>query len=293
MRDFIIATASTCDIDRSWLNEHDIPLISYTFEVNDKVYVDDCRQETRSALYKEMREGHQPNTSQITTYAYYEFFKELLQSGKPVLFMDMDKALSASFFNSERAAEQIKEDMPDARLYIMDTRCVTMGLSLLLMKCVEMADNGKSFEEVVDWAESHKLRIAHRFMVDDLEWLRRGGRLSNASAIIGSLLSIKPLIYIDDDGKLLAYNKIRGRKKAIRELLNSVDHDIGDATGKDIIVGHSDTPEEGEKWKQMVMEKYPDARSVSLMELGPVIGCHIGPGFLSIVYISENTTRKP
>ena len=291
MRNFIIATASTCDIDRSWLDEHDIPMISYTFEVNDKVYIDDCRQETRTALYHEMREGHQPNTSQITTYAYYEFFKKLLEQNKPVLFMDMDKSLSASFFNCNNAAEQIREEMPDAKLYVMDTRCVTMGLSLLLIKCVEMADAGASYEEVIHWAEENKLRISHRFLVDDLEWLRRGGRLSNASAVIGSLLSIKPLIYINDEGQLLAFQKIRGRKKAIKALLDSTEHDIGDATGKDIIVGHSDCPEDGEKWRQMVMEKYPTAKSVTLMELGPVIGCHVGPGFLSIVYISEKDSR--
>jgi DegV family protein with EDD domain len=293
MSDFIIATASTCDLDKDWLDAHHIPMISYTFEVNDQVYIDDCRAETKHAIFREMRAGHQPNTSQITVYSYYEFFKGLLETGKPVVFLDMDKELSASYYNSIQAADQIKEEMPEASLTIMDTRCVTMGLSLLIKNMVAMQEDGHSMKEVVDWGEKYKLRITHRFMVDDLEWLRRGGRLSNSSAVIGSLLSIKPLIYINDDGKLLAWAKIRGRKKAIKELLASIDHDIGDAAGKDIIVGHSDDPEEGEKWRQMVMEKYPSARSVTLQELGPVIGCHIGPGFLSIVYISEKEHREP
>ena len=291
MRNFIIATASTCDLDKEWLDEHDIPMISYTCEVDGTVYTDDCRPETKRTIFRLMRENKMPNTSQITTYTYYEFFRELLSEGKPVLFCDMDRAISSSWFNSQRAAEQIHEEMPDAQLYILDTRCVTVGLGLLLDNMVRLADEGKSVNEVISWFEAHKLRIAHRFLVDDLQWLRRGGRLSNASAIVGSLLSIKPLIYVNDEGKLIAFDKIRGKKKAIRTLLESTEHDMGSAAGKDIWLCHSDCLEDGEKWKQMVMEKYPEAKSVTLHELGPVIGAHVGPGFLAIVYISDSETR--
>jgi DegV family protein with EDD domain len=292
MRDFVIATASTCDIDRDWLDSHDIPVISYTFTVDGKIYIDDCREATRRAIYAAMRQGKQPNTSQITTYNYYEFFKKLLSEGKPVVFVDMDKAISASYNNSLHAAEMIKDEMPKAKLVIMDTRCCTMGLSFLLQHMIALADEGKSFEEVVAWGNANALKISHRFMIDDLQWLRRGGRLSNASAIVGSLLSIKPLIYIDDAGTLIAYDKIRGRKKAIAQLLASTEKDLGDGSGKDIIVGHSDDPEEGEKWKQMVIEKYPKAKSVTMMELGPTIACHVGPGFLSIVYLCDQRHGK-
>lgn len=291
MEDYIIATASTCDMDHDWLEKNSIPMISYTFEVNDKVYIDDCEDETKRALYAEMREGHQPRTSQITAFAYYEFFKELLEKNKNIIFLDMDKALSASFFNCQRAAEDIRDEYPDANLYIMDTRCVTMGLALLIKKMVALKNEGKSMQEVIDYAEKTKMRIAHRFLVDDLEWLRRGGRLSNASAFVGSLLSIKPLIYVDDEGKLVSFSKVRGKKKAMKELLASCDHDIGDPTGKDIIVGHSDNLEECEKFVEMVKEKYPSIASISIQELGPVIGCHVGPGFLAIVYISECESR--
>lgn len=290
MEDFIIATASTCDADREWLDQNNIPMISYTFEVNEKVYIDDCRAETKHALFHEMREGHQPNTSQITAYAYYEFFKELLEKNNNVLFLDMDKALSSSYFNSQRAYEDIQEEFPDNNLVIIDTRCVTMGLTLLLKKVVEMKNEGKSMDEVHTWIEDNKLRFAHRFLVDDLEWLRRGGRLSNASAMIGSLLSIKPLIYIDDEGKLIAYSKVRGKKKAIRELLTSLDRDLDPAHATEFIVGHSDDPKEAEKFVQLVKEKYPNA-NISVQELGPVIGCHVGPGFLAIVYLSDKENR--
>jgi len=288
MRDFIIATASTCDIDRDWLDDHEIPVISYTFTVDGKIYIDDCRDATRRAIYQAMREGKQPNTSQITTYNYYEFFKKLLSEGKPVVFVDMDKSISASYNNSIHAKEMIEEEMPEAKLVILDTRSITMGLAFLLKHMIAYADQGKSFDEVVAWANTNAVKISHRFMIDDLQWLRRGGRLSNASAIVGSLLSIKPLIYLNDDGLLVAYDKVRGRKKAIASLLESTKKDLGDGAGKDIIVGHSDDPEEGEKWKQLVEEQYPNANSVTLMELGPTIACHVGPGFLSIVYLCDH-----
>ncbi len=290
MEDFIIATASTCDADREWLDANNIPLISYTFEVNEKVYIDDCKADTKHALFHEMREGHQPRTSQITAYAYYEFFKELLEKNKNVLFLDMDKALSSSYFNSQRAYEDIQEEFPDNNLVIIDTRCVTMGLTLLLKKAIQLKNEGKSMDEVHTWIEENKLKISHRFLVDDLEWLRRGGRLSNASAMVGSLLSIKPLIYIDDEGKLLSYSKVRGKKKAIKELLASLDHDLDPTHAKEFIVGHSDAPEEAEKFIEQVKEKYPEAE-ISVQELGPVIGCHVGPGFLAIVYFSDSDHR--
>lgn len=287
MRDYIIATASTCDLDRSYLDEHQIPVISYTFTIDGQIYIDDCRPNTKRAIYNAMRQGKLPNTSQITTYTYYEFFKSLLEEGKPVLFVDMDRAISASYNNSIQAQEMIHDEMPNAQLTILDTRCITMGLALLLKTLVSMQEAGKSYEEVVAFGKENAIKIAHRFMVDDLQWLRRGGRLSNASAIVGSLLSIKPLIYVNDDGQLIAYTKVRGRKKAIAELLKSTKEDLGDGSGKDIIVGHSDNEEEGNKWKQLVQEAYPNANSVTLMELGPTIGTHVGPDFLSIVYFTN------
>lgn len=291
MGNYLIATSSTCDIDRDWLDAHHVPMISYSFEIDGKVYKDDCREETRRTFYTAMREGKLPNTSQINSYAYYEFFKDLIEDGDAVIFVDMDRAISNSYANSLTAADMIREEFPDAELYIMDTSCITMGLAFLIRKLVALKEAGASKEEVIAWCTENAKKIAHRFMVDDLQWLRKGGRLSNASAIVGSLLSIKPLIYLPEDGSLVAYEKVRGRKKAVRTLLESVINDVGEGEGMEFIVGHSDTPEEGEIWKQTVEEQFPKAKSVDMMELGPTIGSHIGPGFLSIVYLAKE--RRP
>lgn len=286
MSDFIIATASTCDLDAKWLEDNHVAWIPYTFDMDGKVYQDDCTSESKHLLFKAMRENKLPNTSQINFYSYYEFFLKLLETGKPVIFADMTKAISGSYFNSVRAAEQIAEEHPEYKLTVLDTRCVTTGLGLLIREMVEQRDAGKSYEEVIEFANTTKFHIVHRFMIDQLKWLQRGGRLSNASTIVGSLLSIKPLIYIPDDGSLVAYDKVRGRKKAMKTLVDAISVDLGNPQGKEIIVCHADCPEDGGRLREMILEQYPGVK-VSLQELGPVIGCHVGPDFLSTVYKTE------
>ena len=290
MNSYIIATSSTCDLSKEYLSEHNIPYIRYTYTIGETLYEDDCSEESRSAAYKSMRGGSMLKTSMINEYLNYEFFKGLVETGKPVIFADMDKAISGSYYNSTIAAGQIREDYPDAVLEVLDTRCITTGLGLLVRKMAYMREDGHSFEEVLAWAKENQLKIVHRFLVDDLQWLRKGGRLSNASSIVGSLLSIKPLIYLPDDGSLVAYEKVRGKKKALAQLLASVKRDIDESYDREITLSHCDCLEEGRKWFETVKENFPNA-TIRLQELGPTIGSHIGPGFLSIVYFCDE--RRP
>ena len=286
MKDYVIATTSTCDMDRSWLQEHNVPMLSYTFEYDGNVYEDDCTDASKRRIFKAMRGGFVPNTSQITTYAYMEFFRSLAEDGKTVVFLDMDRAISSSYNNSLNALEQLKEEMPAADIRIIDTRCVTIGLGLLLRKAVEMKENGADADAVVQWIEDNKMHIAHRFVIDDLQWLSHGGRLSNSSAMVGALLSIKPLIYVPDDGTLVAYAKIHGKKKAVHQLLEDALKDAR-TENNEFVITHSDCQEEAEKFMAAVKEKLPEGTPVSIYELGPVIGCHVGPGFLGIVYFTD------
>ena len=290
MRDYVIATASTCDLDRTWLDEHQVPFISYTFIIDDHSYNDDCTEKTKEFILDQMKQDKPVSTAAISVYAYEQFFEKILQQGRDIIFLDMTKALSSSFSNAVMASRDLQEKYPDRKIAVIDTNAVTLILGLLLKEAVAMHESGSDFDEVVSWIETNKNNFVGRFMVNDLKWLRHGGRLSNASAIVGSLLSIKPLIYVPEDGKLVAYAKVRGKKKAVKQLLESCDKDLGKGSGKKIIVGHSDCLEEGEKWKAMVEEHFPEAKSVTLMELGPTIACHVGPGFLSIVYLADKRT---
>ena len=226
MSDYIIATSSTSDLPRTWLEAHGIPFIPYTYTVGEKLCEDDCREESREAVYRGMRAGDLLKTSMINEFVYYDFFKSLLDTGKDVIFLDMSREMSVSFVNATRAAEQIRPEYPERRLYVMDTYCISGGLGTLVENMVRLHEAGASFDEVVAWGEANKLKIAHRFTVDDLKYLKAGGRVSNASALVGSLLSIKPVLYVPDRGTLDVVKKARGRKAALKSIVDGIVHDL-------------------------------------------------------------------
>ena len=286
-QDFIIATASTSDLDRSYLDEHNIPFISYTFVIDGHVVIDDCREQTKKELFMKMRQGSLPSTAQIPEYNYYEFFKELAKQGKDVLFFDMTRAVSNSFNNCEAAVQAIRRDFPDRRFYSVDTRCISAGLAFLVYQTEKRKEAGASFDECIRFAEHYKLKVMHHFMVDDLQWLRRGGRLSNAAAIAGTLLNIKPILYVSDEGTLVSSAKARGKKQALLQMIKSIKKDIGDPKGKDFFVFHADCPQDAWFVSDMIRKYYPEAGEITIQTEGPTIGSHVGPGFVCIVYEGE------
>ena len=293
MSDYIIATSSTSDLPRTWLDEHKIPFIPYTYTVNDELREDDCREESRAAVYQGMRNGDRLKTSMINEFVYYDFFKSLLETGKDVIFLDMSREMSVSFVNATKAAEEIRPEFPDRRLYVMDTYCISGGLGTLVDNMVSRMEAGASFDEVVAWGEENKLKIAHRFTVDDLNYLKEGGRVSNASALVGSLLSIKPVLYVPDRGTLDVVKKARGRKAALKAITDGVLHDLSliDPTGTKIHILHADCLADAEHVRDTVRAAYPQLGEITITSLGVVIGAHCGPGLLTVFYLCDG--RRP
>ena len=287
MSNYIIATSSTSDLPRTWLDEHDIPFIAYGYTINDEGFEDDCREESRAAVYAGMRNGDLLKTSMINEFAYYEFFKGLLDTGKDVIFLDMSQKMSASYQNCADAAEKIRADYPDRKLYVMDTRCISGGLGTLVVEMVRRMEAGAGYDEVVAWGEEHKLKIAHRFTVDDLKYLKMGGRVSNASALVGSLLSIKPVLYVPDGGTLDVVKKARGRKAALASIRDGVLHDLSkiDPTGTEIHILHADCLADAEYIRDEIKKTYPQTGEITITQLGVVIGAHCGPGLLTVFYL--------
>ena len=294
MSSYIIATSSTSDLPRSYLEEHNIPFIPYSFTINDAPAEDDCREESRAAIYAGMRKGDVLKTSMINEFVYSDFFKQLLDTGKDVIFLDMSEKMSVSFENCRRAAESVRGEYPGQRLYVMDTRCVSGGLGLLVLHMVEQMEQGASFDEVVAWGEQNKLNIAHRFTVDDLNYLKRGGRVSNASALVGSMLNIKPVLYVPDVGTLNVAKKVRGRKTALRAILDGVLHDLSqvDTAGRDMLILHADCLADAEFIRDEVKKAHPDMGEIRVSSLGVVIGAHTGPGLLAIFYLCNGRTPE-
>ena len=293
MPEYIIATSSTSDLPRTWLDAHGIPFIPYTYTVGDELREDDCREESRAAVYAGMRNGDRLKTSMINEFVYYDFFKELLDTGKDVIFLDMSREMSVSFVYANKAAGEIRPLYPEQRLYVMDTYCISGGLGTLVENMVRLHENGASFDEAVAWGEENKLKIAHRFTVDDLNYLKAGGRVSNSAALVGSLLSIKPVLYVPDRGTLDVVKKARGRKAALKAILDGVLHDLSriDPTGLSFHILHADCRKDAEFIRDEIRKAYPQVGEITITSLGVVIGAHCGPGLLTVFYLCDG--RRP
>ena len=293
MSDYIIATSSTSDLPRTWLDAHNIPFISYSFTMDGQEMEDDCREESRAAIYANMRKGALLKTSMINAYTYSEFFKKLLDTGKNVIFLDMSQKMSASYQNSVNAAEEVRPQYPKQELYVMDTRCISGGLGTLVVNMVRRMEEGMGFREVIDWGEVNKLRIAHRFTVDDLNYLKMGGRVSNSAALVGSLLGIKPVLYVPDGGTLDVVKKARGRKAALNSIRDGILNDFSkcDPTGTEIHILHADCQGDAERIRDEIKAAYPQVGEITITQLGVVIGAHCGPGLLTVFYLCNG--RSP
>ncbi len=294
MADYIIATSSTSDLTRDWLDAHNVPFIPYTYTVGRDLFEDDCREESRAAVYAGMRNGDLLKTSMINEFVYEDFFRGLLDTGKDVIFLDMSQKMSVSYENARRAAETVRPDYPDRTLYVMDTLCISGGLGLLVKNMVRRMEEGASFDEVIAWGEENKLRIAHRFTVDDLNYLKAGGRVSNASALVGSILSIKPVLYVPDRGTLDVAKKVRGRKAAVKAILDGIRSDLGkfDCTGTEFLILHADCLADAELVRDTIRAEFPQVGEIEISSLGVVIGAHTGPGLLTAFYLCEGRTPE-
>ena len=294
MADYIIATSSTSDLTRDWLDEHGVPFIPYTYTVGSDLYEDDCREESRAAVYAGMRKGDILKTSMINEVMYCDFFKKLMETGKDVIFLDMSEKMSVSYKNALNAAEQVRAEYPTQTLYVMDTLCISGGLGMLVQNMVSRMEEGMSFDDVIAWGEANKLKIAHRFTVDDLNYLKAGGRVSNASALVGSILNIKPVLYVPDKGTLEVAKKIRGRKNALKYITDCVLRDLRaiDCTGAEIHILHADCLSDAELVSSAIRSEFPMIGKIEITSLGVVIGAHCGPGLLTIFYFCGGRTPE-
>ena len=292
MSDYIIATSSTSDLTRDYLDAHSIPFISYSYTIGDKLYEDDCREESRDAVYKGMRNnGDLLKTSMINEYIYCDFFNSLLDSGKDVIFLDMSKKMSVSYEKALIGAEMARKEHPDRKLYVMDTLCISGGLGLLVETMVKRMEAGMSYDEVIKWGEENKLKIAHRFTVDDLNYLKAGGRVSNASALVGSLLSVKPVLYVPDGGTLDVAKKVRGRKAALAALAERYAKLVTDAARRIVSVVYTDCKQDAEELAEMIC-KIAQPRKMMVLRYEPVTGSYLGPGAVALFFEGGKDVRE-
>lgn len=283
-----IITDSSCDLTREYIDNNNIGLLSLVLNLNGEVIKDDLGKTlSYKDFYEQMREGATPTTSQVNAHEFEEEFAKAVKNGDSIICITISSALSGTFNSANIARNNILEEYPDANILLVDSLSVASGQGLLVVKACEMRDRGANTEEIVAWLEENKKKVVHSFVVDSLSHLKRGGRISGATAAIGGLLNIKPTLFLDDEGKLIQGEKIKGKKKALRFLVNEVREKAVDTENEILYICHGDCLEEAETLRDMILEEVK-FKNVIINYVGNVVGAHAGPGVLAAVFLGSN-----
>ena len=289
---YVYMTDSDSDLPYHLKVEYDIPVVYMPYALDGKEYFDDLGQSLDyKSYYDAMRGGAMPVTSALNEESYLEYFEPVLQGGKDLLFVGFSSKLSSTLQAVYSAREKLLEKYPERKITVVDTLSISGPMTLLILKSHEMYRAGKSMEEVAAWLEANKLRCQAFFTVDDLKYLKRGGRISGAAAAVGTMLDLKPIIVEASDGTLQSGDKVRGRKKALAYIVDAMMKCEPDPAESPIIVLNADAPEDAERVKAGVLEKLPGA-NVLIEHVGPVIGAHAGPGTVALCFLGKEN-RKP
>lgn len=286
MSDFVIITDSSADLDARMVEKLDIHVLPLSFTMHDLVYQNypDNRDMDPRVFYDMLRKGENANTSAVNVAQYMDHIEPLLQSGKDVLILSFSSGLSATYSSSVIAADALRTKYPDRKILAVDTLCASLGQGLLVWLAAKERASGKTIEEVHNWVVSHKLNICHQVTVDDLQTLKRGGRISSTTAFMGSMLQIKPLIHVDNEGHLISVGKSRGRHAALKALVDRMEQTAIDPRDQTVFICHGDCVEDAELVAQMVRDRF-GVQDVYINYVGPVIGAHTGPGVVGLFYL--------
>lgn len=284
MSNFVIFTDSGSDLDPVVLNEWGVKYccLTFRFEGEDKEYLNYDLKGT--AFYDEIRKGKVSRTSAVNIFTFEEAFEEELKAGNDVLYIGFDSGISTTSNSGIAAADELRAKYPERKIAAIDTLAASGGQGLLVKLAVDLKNSGASFEEVEEYVRKTAPSIAHWFTVEDLIYLKRGGRISAGAYFAASVLDIKPVMHVDDEGKLISINKVRGRKKSIQSLIDKYAEDAVDTKGI-AAVFHGDCPEEAEAVANELKEKF--GAEIMMGEIGAVIGSHTGPGIILIAYVGK------
>ena len=281
---FKILTDSTADLPESWTQEHDVQVLGLTIQLDGQTYETVGPDKlTSEQLLAKMESGSKPTTSQINVGQFEDVFRQYAQEGTAVLYVAFASALSGTYQSAVMAREMVLEDYPEAIITILDTKAASMGEGLLVMKAVEARAAGQSLEQTADLIQSLVPRVKTYFLVDDLNHLMRGGRISKAAALMGSLVNIKPIIAVTADGSLDSVAKVRGKKKAQAEVVRMTLEAISEPL---VVIAYAGEKEVAENVKEQLLAS-GQVTEVLILPLGPVISTHTGPGTLGLFSIGS------
>ncbi len=287
MREFVITTESNSDMDPAYLSENNVGVIPHYYTVGDEEYGGD-RELTIKEFYDAMRAGKTAATMASNPAVILEKFGEYARQGKDILHISFSSALSSGYNNIVNGAEEIMEEHPEMKIIVIDTLSASLGEGIMIRKALEMKKDGKTIEETASWIRENCPHINIQFTVDDLNFLYRGGRLSKSSAILGTVINIKPILYFNKEGKLVALDKVRGRKKSLATLVDNMGEKLGDFKDKQIFIGivHGDCESDAKYVADMITERF-GYTDIMIRPIGPSIGAHSGPGAIGVIFLGD------
>ncbi len=285
MQKFVLFTDSSSDLPISLVNELGIKMVQLTVTLEGEAPKPNDLVNTKE-FYDALRTKKSATTSTPSINNFIEAFEPVVAAGNDMLYLGFSSGLSGTYNAGAVAATELSEKYPDRKIFTVDTLCASLGQGLLVYSAAKMCENGASIEEVRDFAENNKLNLCHWFTVDDLFFLKRGGRVSAATAVMGTMLSIKPVMHVDNAGKLINVEKARGRKAAIEALLRNMHDSHTDITNQPVFISHGDCIEDAEYLADRIKTEF-GVDVLVIDYVGPVIGAHSGPGTLALFFYGK------
>ena len=287
MREYVITTDNNADLPEEYYKEHNVGCMYFSYTMDGVLYKQDSYM-PEGEFYGKMRAGSMPTTAQVNPEEARLLFEPYLKEGKDILHIAFSSGLSGTYNSCRIAVEELREEYPDRIITIIDSLAASLGQGLLVYLAQKMKEDGADMQTVAEWAENHRKNIVHLFTVDDLNHLYRGGRVSKTTAVLGGMLNIKPILHVDDEGKLIPIGKVRGRKKSILELASLMDEKLGSCkdTCDTIFISHGDCLEDAEFLAEKIKERY-QIKTEIVNYVGSVIGAHCGPGTLALFFVGD------
>lgn len=286
MRDYTIYTDSTCDLTDEMYRAAGLEIFRMSFFIGNDEYIDDGKTLAGHDFYQKMREGAMPTTVQYSMESFTNAFESVLKSGRDVIYLCFASACSGQFQTVQVIARELSEKYPDGKVYVVDSQSQCGGEGRLALAMAEKKAAGMDIDTLYAWTLENRQFFIHYFTVDDLGHLYRGGRLSKASAIAGTMLGIKPVMYTATDGKLTVGSKVRGRKASLKMLCDRMFENAVEPEKQDMIINHADCPEDAE-WMRSYIEAHVHPKSITILPLGPIIGSHVGPGCIALFFTGK------
>lgn len=288
MNDYVILTDSSADLPAHLVAELGVEVLPLSVRIGEESFRDypDHREIDPHAFYDRLRKGERATTNAVNVGEYEEAIEPHLEAGKDVLVLAFSSGLSATYQSSVLAVNELSEKYPQRKVYTVDTLCASLGQGMLVWLAARRRAAGETIDQVRDWVEANKPNLCHWFTVDDLHFLKRGGRVSATTALLGTMLSIKPVLHVDDEGKLISMSKARGRAAALSALVDRMAETAIDPASQTIFISHGDCLEDAQKVADMARERL-GVKDVVINNVGPVIGAHTGPGVMALFFLGE------